>query len=297
MMQGKRETFEYFECGSCGCLQITAIPPDMSPYYGEGYYSVRVRNPARQYLKEQRAIFLGTGKGWVGRAMSWLKPRCNPEGVVPEGVAKSDRILDVGCGSGDFLWRMFEFGYSKLWGIDPYMDSRYIRASPIRLERKSIFDFDSGGVQFDVIIFVHSFEHIAQQQATLARARELLTEDGVCILRIPFASSYAWEHYRTDWVNLDAPRHFFLHTSRSLNILAESAGFRVRRCDYDSNASQFWGSEQYRRDIPLMDARSWMVSPAKSIFTKEEILDFQRRAEILNRERRGDQVAAYLVKT
>jgi hypothetical protein len=97
-------------------------------------------------------------------------------------------------------------------------------------------------------------------------------------------------------VNLDAPRHFYLHSIRSLNILAESAGFRVRRCDYDSNASQFWGSEQYRRDIPLMAANSWMVNPAKSIFTKQQILEFQQRADILNREHRGDQVTAYLIK-
>ncbi|MDO8971391.1 MAG: hypothetical protein Q7U74_11930, partial [Saprospiraceae bacterium] len=39
MMYGSREKFEYFQCAHCGCLQITAIPPDLSKYYPPGYYS------------------------------------------------------------------------------------------------------------------------------------------------------------------------------------------------------------------------------------------------------------------
>jgi len=37
---------------------------------------------------------------------------------------------------------------------------------------------------------------------------------GWCVIRIPTVSSFAWEHYREQWVQLDAPRHFFLHKVR-----------------------------------------------------------------------------------
>ncbi len=33
MMFGTREAFDYFPCGSCGCLQIERFPVDMSRYY------------------------------------------------------------------------------------------------------------------------------------------------------------------------------------------------------------------------------------------------------------------------
>jgi hypothetical protein len=40
MMHGRREEFTYFQCLHCGCLQISEIPEDMSPYYPNNYYSL-----------------------------------------------------------------------------------------------------------------------------------------------------------------------------------------------------------------------------------------------------------------
>ena len=39
MMLGLRESFEYFECQCCGCLQISTIPNDLGRFYPQGYYS------------------------------------------------------------------------------------------------------------------------------------------------------------------------------------------------------------------------------------------------------------------
>src|SRR5882757_7251102 len=39
MMFGLRDEFEYFECSSCGCVQISEIPTNMEPYYPTKYYS------------------------------------------------------------------------------------------------------------------------------------------------------------------------------------------------------------------------------------------------------------------
>ncbi|MDR1147199.1 MAG: hypothetical protein LBK66_01060 [Spirochaetaceae bacterium] len=36
---GGRDTFHYFQCHSCKCLQIAEIPADMSIYYNSGYSS------------------------------------------------------------------------------------------------------------------------------------------------------------------------------------------------------------------------------------------------------------------
>ncbi len=74
--------------------------------------------------------------------------------------------------------------------------------------------------EFDLILFDHSLEHIADQIGTLKIVRRLLTRDGVCIVRIPIAASDVWKEYDVDWVELDAPRHYFIHTP---------ASFRTRR--------------------------------------------------------------------
>jgi hypothetical protein len=39
-----KNTFKYFQCSSCKCLQIAEIPPDMSIYYNSDYYSFKKPN-------------------------------------------------------------------------------------------------------------------------------------------------------------------------------------------------------------------------------------------------------------
>ena len=113
------------------------------------------------------------------------------------------------------------------------------------------------------------------------------------LIRIPVVSA-AWGEYGVDWVQLDAPRHLYLHTEKSLGLLADQAGFRITNVDYDSWSFQFWGSEQYRMDIPLRDPRSYAVDPSRSSFTSAQMSAFQARAEEWNRDRRGDQACFFL---
>jgi SAM-dependent methyltransferase len=297
MMYGTREEFEYCQCGACGCLQIADVPPDLGRYYSSGYYSVKPQGRMKKWLAEERLSYLITNRGVVGRAVAWIRPpEAEPDGdpdapPIPTGA----RVLEVGCGNGYFLHKLVEFGYRDLHGIDPFMDPAYVTDRPVRLERRSILELDphSDG-PYDCIMFGHSLEHIAEHAESLDRARELLAPGGLCILGLPWADSYAWETYREDWVQLDAPRHLYLHTARSLAVLAASTGLEVTHLSYDSTSFQFWGSEQYRRGIPLRDPRSWSVDPAQSIFSPDQIDEFERRAAELNAERRGDQVRAYL---
>src|SRR5256885_2327700 len=76
---------------------------------------------------------------------------------------------------------------------------------------------------WNMVMFNHSFEHLPEPVQVLRRVARLLSPDGVCVIRIPVAGSYAWRRYREDWVQLDAPRHLFLHTTASLGKAAAAA--------------------------------------------------------------------------
>jgi hypothetical protein len=65
---------------------------------------------------------------------------------------------------------------------------------------------------------------------------------------------------------------------------------------YDSFAFQYWGSEQYLKDIPLNDERSYAVNPYKSIFSEHKISEYAIRSKALNAEQQGDQAAFYFHK-
>ena len=289
MMLGLRESFDYAECADCGCLQIDDIPADLGRYYDAGYYSIGRSSSLVRAAKEARLQYLTTGHGFLGRLLSMAYPRDTDEQIAPDGVDRNSRLLEVGCGNGYYLLRLLELGYTRLWGVDPFMDSRSIRNEPLRLERRTLLDISPDEGQVDAILFNHSFEHIPQQHESLQRAWQLLAPGGVCLIAVPTVSSWAWEHYGTDWVQLDAPRHLYLHSRRSLACLAEQHGFVVEQVKDNSGPFQFWGSELYREDISLRSDAA--KAPTRRGMKNS---DYQSRAEQLNVEGRGDQFLACL---
>lgn len=59
------------------------------------------------------------------------------------------------------------------------------------------------------------------------------------MIRIPVSDGKAWEIYGTHWVQLDAPRHFFIHSVKSMKLLAEQTVFKVSTIIFDSAGSSF----------------------------------------------------------
>lgn len=298
MMFGLRHTFSYLECSRCGCLQILTIPADMGPYYPSGYYSLeraqdesRSTLPGKWYLKMLRDRYAVSGRGLVGRVLFTIYPREFLPCLAPLRLRLSARILDVGSGSGLSLLQLRAAGFKNVRGVDPFIagDIRY--DSGVVVVKSTIFGMKG---EWDVIMFNHSYEHIAEPVETLQRCAELLAPGGYCILRIPTVSSYAWQHYRANWVQLDAPRHFFLYSVGALQIVASRAGLGIADIVYDSTGFQFWGSEQYIRDIPLTSEQSYWNRSASPLFSPSDILRFEEQARQLNASKQGDQAAFYL---
>jgi len=182
-------------------------------------------------------------------------------------------------------------GFTNLTGVDPYIPGDIAYPGGVRVLRRSLSEMDGA---FRFVLFNHSFEHIPDPSQALRETHRILDPGGTVLIRIPVAACHAWRHYGTNWVQLDAPRHFFLHTERSIRILAKQAGFDLVDARWDSTEFQFWGSEQYVRGIPLHDPRSYYISRKSSIFSRRQIADFKIEAKRLNDRRDGDAAAFYL---
>jgi hypothetical protein len=113
---------------------------------------------------------------------------------------------------------------------------------------------------------------------------------------VPVAGSFAWKRYGVNWVQLDAPRHVFLPSVQSMKRLAQSSGLRITDMVQESSEFQFRGSEQYLRDIPLMDRRSYWRSFWRQYFPRKAILAYRAQAAELNRNGEGDSACFYLRK-
>lgn len=301
MMFGTREPFDYIECGKCGTVQISEVP-DMSGYYPENYLSFDSdvemgKTAARRVAAKFAGRYFLLGTDAVGKLIAERKPWIADH--FPPSLRYFDlkidfdsRILDFGCGKGRLLQSLHYFGFRDLTGADAFIASDINYPTGVRILKKSLAELEP---EFDLIMLHHSFEHLPDPIQSLIEVRRLLADDKYCLIRIPLIS-FAWEKYGVNWVQLDPPRHLFLYTEDSFRNLASQAGFLVERVVYDSTAFQFWGSEQYARDIPLTADGSTSAFAPPDIFTKEQIAEWGREAEMLNAENRGDQACFYLRK-
>jgi SAM-dependent methyltransferase len=297
MMFGTRESFSYLECAKCGCLQIAVIPSDMSRYYPADYYSLRSfsppaprgSRPVREFLRRLRDRYAVLRRGLVGRILCALVPGPD-KGLHMIGhvdLPARPRILDLGCGGGRLLLKLRAIGLKDLLGVDPYIERDIRYPNGLTIRKGSIEDTEG---TWDLVMFHHALEHMPDQLAALRVAARLLSVCGTCLVRVPLASSFAWEHYRTNWVQLDAPRHLYLHSVASIELTARNAGLRMKRVIHDSSAFQFTGSELYARDIPLGPGESRLH------FSRAQVAEFEKRSEELDRQGRGDQAAFYFEK-
>lgn len=292
MMFGLREHFRYGQCASCGALQITDIPADIARFYPADYYSyqLHVHSASRRKRRGRRRNRILT---WPAAVLPLLRMMSSADTMFHVyreiGVTPQSRIVDVGGGSGTHALDMRDAGLSDAFAIDPFVPADVVFEGKTLVRKISIHDLTG---EYDVVAFHHSLEHMEHQIGVLSAARRRLAPGGQVLVRIPTVSSEAFETYQENWVNLDAPRHFFLHSHKSLVLAAEKAGLRQTRLWCDSGGMSFMGSEQYRRDMPLMDPHSAAKTKAGGLFTATQRREFEAHAARLNRELRGDLLCA-----
>jgi SAM-dependent methyltransferase len=284
LMHGTRDKFDYFECAACGTVQIVMVPAaaTLQRYYPKDYYSYaqpRKRGPLQWFVTQRDRYVLGL-PSVAGGLLSRMRRDPVLQVLAQASLEPEQRILDVGCGAGRLLDRFVRAGFRNVMGVDPFIAGDMQTAAGVPVRKAHLHEIAG---TFDVIMFNHSLEHIPDPVAVLRDAVQRLAPAGAILVRIPTPSSDAWKIYRTDWVQLDAPRHIVLPSREGASIMAREAGRAVDEVIDDSGVFQFLGSERYRRDIPLHDG------PDRALFSDAEIARFARRAVELNAQHGGDQ--------
>ena len=290
-MFATHDLFQYSECPSCGTLALQTPPPNMAPYYPSDYYSFGnlkekevVGGSVRNFVK-RKVIEARLGKPVFGRSLWQKRFPDYLEWLLPQYFTFNSSILDVGCGSGFFLLSMANAGFTNLQGIDPYnaTDIRY--RCGVEILKKDLFEVSE---TYDVVMMHHAYEHMENPEAILNQVWKCLKANGIALIRIPVADAEAWKTYGPLWVQLDAPRHYYLHTVKGLRLLADRTRFKVDHILFDSYNLQFWGSELYKQGKKL--------SVGPTAFTAGQLAAWSQNAKALNKQAKGDQLCIYLRK-
>lgn len=292
-MFGTHDRFEYFECSSCGCIQIKEIPSDLSKFYPDNYYSFSQKfshdSAAKNFLKRNFARLLISNSFFYSflppklknNFFSWLKK---------SRINFDSAILDVGCGSGLLLKKMREYGFWNLLGVDKQL-KKNLETDGVKILNQDLKEIDG---RYDFIMLHHVWEHLDNPDEIMYNLSRLLKDEGRILLRTP-CPAYAWKKYKESWVQLDPPRHLFIYTPQALKILAQKHSFKIIKLDYDSTDFQFWASELYQQSIPLYDKNGCQNSPLR-FFSPEVMANFRKKAKTLNKKKQGDQAAFWLEK-
>ena len=292
-MLGIRESFNYMECGNCGCLQLSDPPKEMGKYYPtDKYYSFAISSLS-PFKKKVKTFMIGQLMKYYTGALSvpgyflslfyhfkkhygWVKNL--------KSIPTTASILDIGSGSGKYLLELDHIGFHNITGIDPYNSEVLHLNKDIIIYNKQLSEIDQ---TFDFIMMNHSLEHIEDQHLVFSQLFKLLNPNGKILIRIPVMGGESWRKYNINWFQIDAPRHYFLHTLKSFEILAHKHGFQTQSVDFDSNDYQFIFSEQYTKNKIMSDPY---------FFNKQEIKAFRKRADYLNSINDGDQASFIINK-
>ncbi|HAR66619.1 MAG TPA: hypothetical protein DCR55_10460 [Lentisphaeria bacterium] len=294
MMFGTHDSFEYFECARCHALQIAVVPDNLGDYYPDNYYSfasmeLPKSGGLKRALKRVRLQHALGHTSLLGSALVGLNGRPDlPDSFAHVPLHQDSRILDVGGGGGELLHHLYHEGFGNLTGVDPFVEQDIVFDQGVTIYKKTLSEMQG---KFDLILFNHSFEHMNNSPEVLRDVTPLLAEGGHVVLAMPVAHCYAWEHYGVSWVQLDAPRHLVIHTTKSVELLAEQTGLKLVHNECISTTFQFLGSEIYARDIPLIDPETGennSKARARSLFTTEELAAFETQAVELNASGKGD---------
>lgn len=135
------------------------------------------------------------------------------------------RLLDVGCGNGDFLVLARSAGWDA-YGVD--FDAAAVSAAQsqgLNVVQGGIEVFDGQSAKFDAITLSHVVEHVHDPRALLEACFRLLKPGGYFWVETPNLDSLGHGRFGPAWRGLEPPRHLVLFNWDGLEGLLAECGF------------------------------------------------------------------------
>lgn len=136
---------------------------------------------------------------------------------------RAPRLLDFGCGFGDFIEMASQFGFEAT-GVD----RDEARRSGARIQiRRELSELDGW---FDVVTMFEVLEHLDDPDGTLVALAKRLRRDGILVVEVPDCSGVTDITDRDSYLKLHPIDHINAFTPDTLQGFVERHGFqRIRK--------------------------------------------------------------------
>lgn len=242
-----QEDFAILKCDHCGLLFTNPRPaPDViGRYYKSDEYYSHQQNTKGLVPRIYEKVKTINLKNKVKMAI----------GGLPQG-----RLLDIGCGVGDFLVQVKKSGW-EVAGIEPSNDAKAIAQTRLGFKPLDPSSYASlPDHSFDVITMWHVLEHVDDLKSQTSELLRLLKPGGRLIIALPNYQSFDCQYYNDKWAAWDLPRHLNHFSPECIHEIIESVGFKYidnLRLIWDSYYISFLSEKYLNHSLPLFRG-SWI---------------------------------------
>ncbi|WHH58250.1 class I SAM-dependent methyltransferase [Petroclostridium sp. X23] len=142
---------------------------------------------------------------------------------------RKGKLLEIGAGTGEFLFLAQEAGWDAI-GLEPslkacqYAKDKYELHLINNLWNANLFEQSE---LFDVIVFWHVLEHIANPVSFLKELWSRLNSDGLIMFSVPNRNSLTNSLYKHFSPIFTEPDHLFHYSADNLSMLMDKSSFKV----------------------------------------------------------------------
>lgn len=199
--------FSLYECSECNVQFWTPF-----------------KNPGKEWYEMQERYRLNPPKLYRGYHKKFLS--------LHPYFSKGTRILDLGCGTGEFIAELQKRG-CEVWGVDSDIIDIDIAKQYYGLRNVYAMPFDTFFLKndlplFDIITFFEVIEHLDNPLIFIQNVKRLLKPDGSIFLSTPsrermFPNLYPWDF---------PPYHLSRWNKKAISKLFNKIGFKIVFIDY-----------------------------------------------------------------
>lgn len=187
-------------CAGCGHLFNASFDPELVDY-STGY--------------ENALHYSGIFRDYADRLADHL---------VERGSLKRKTVVEIGCGSGEFLCLLCERGDSRGFGFDPGGDAGTVEESGrVNIARGDVRDLLRSRLSPDLVLARHVLEHLPDPLQFLATLRRCVSSEARVYLEVPDARFMMSNSAIFDVIY----EHCSYFTARTMTLALAKTGFAV----------------------------------------------------------------------
>ncbi len=228
--------FNYVRCKTCGLVYMNpqVIPEDIGELYPKDY--------APYHHDTTKARF-----GFLSEIWKNIFKTVKLDKSIGRQLNQQSRILDVGCGSGDFLNEIRKKHNCEIYGLD--MSDTAVQSAKkfynIDVFKGNIFEAPWPENYFDIITAWHYLEHVNNPNQNVQKMAQLLKPGGWIVLGVPNIDSLSARLFRDKWYPIECPRHLCLWSPKTMELLLQKNGLHIGNIIYVMDPWWLVSSLQY----------------------------------------------------